>query len=112
LYLSVGGNTVGDTIQVTDNTALQGTVSVVSNTAGGNLEFGNNSTTNGLGVDRNVVGGHLKVHNNTATDLDASLDVSGNAVTKSLNCRNDNPAAVALYGLNTAAKKLGECAGL
>lgn len=85
---------------------------ICDSTVGGNLRLHGNQAPIGVGVvsgcapGPNVIGGNVTVHNNGAV-----MSVSGNTIGGMLFCHNDDPVATGEPGSNTAAKKLGECAG-
>jgi hypothetical protein len=92
---------VGGNVTLSRNT---GVLSVGESSVGGNLSVSRNAVTPGSDISFTQVEGKADIQANTG----ASLSVIFNTVTRSLNCRNNDPAVTASG--NTAATATGECA--
>ena len=122
----VGLNTIEGNVDVKDNSVANAANNQIQITLndhiGGNVHVHDNAVTGGSAhnfvfVIRNSVDKNLEFDHNTASGAtnpgDNRNEVSGNAVTKKLDCHDNMPPASAIFaGPNTAEQKKGECASL
>lgn len=123
--IGVVGSTVGGHVRIYDNDAsgsFFNQIGVTTSLIRRNLHVHSNTATGGSAANAvliflNQVHENLLVNKNIATGPDGSssfVDVSGNTVGRTLNCRNNTPDPTDSegVGLNVALRKRAECADL